>query len=444
MQKLHKFKSLVFIMLITNYGCGGGSSTYSSAITPTSKIISKVEIDSSAVILSGQGFGTKITPTPYYVNDFDTGTIGQMPADQISNLTAGQQGTIQPNIVRSGSKSLEFDYCADYNTIVWSAGRRLSSGNVVSYNGQKYMVLLNIASTSTTPDLDSINYQLGTPPYHCTNGKQQGDWIRNAIDLGAGGSDKIYVSFWVYMDKGTSTSKSWQWKGPITITSASALYYDLGSPKNLNATAAFTYYWYYDNSRWGNSAASVYYYDANTLTNKHGVTLAGSPSDALSWGKWQRLEFYAQRSSAANTADGLWRGRRLERGSDTFNYTNAITHQAGNDPWRYVVLTHAIESVYDGYVDLKVYMDDVYVDTTPARVEMCDTPTWAARTHCEIQPVTAWDPNGQMITTSSNPGSFNIDQAVYVYIVDSNGAVNSNGVKFMFIPPTKKLEAAPQ
>jgi len=75
--------------------------------------------------------------------------------------------------------------------------------------------------------------------------------------------------------------------------------------------------------------------------------------------------------------------------------------------------------------------DDVYISTganAQARVEMCNSPTWADRTHCEIQPATAWT-KGQ-ITANYNSGSFTNGQTAYVYVVDSDGIVNSNGYMF--------------
>src|SRR5690606_40526993 len=34
--------------------------------------------------------------------------------------------------------------------------------------------------------------------------------------------------------------------------------------------------------------------------------------------------------------------------------------------------------------------DDIYIDFTQARVEICDSPSWTGRTHCEIQIPQTW------------------------------------------------------
>jgi hypothetical protein len=299
----------------------------------------------------------------------------------------------------------------------------------------EYSVISAVGPSVITPDVDIVHYQAGRiagSTSFCSLNNHN-DWQRNAVDLGAGGADKIYVSAWVYLNKGASNSTSWQWKGFPTITSSNALYYDLpqGYPSTCSgstawkSTAAFTGYWYFDNSTWGNPSSGLYNYDTATCANNSGVSTTGLPSDALLWNQWQRLEFYAQRSSADGVADGIWRGQRIGKTAYNFNYTNAVTNQAGNDPWRYVVLSHAIESIYDGYLNLNLYMDDIYVDTTQARIELCDTPTWSARTHCEIQKPSAWSDTGA--TINLNQGTFANSSNVYLYAVDENGDMNTNG-----------------
>ncbi len=74
---------------------------------------------------------------------------------------------------------------------------------------------------------------------------------------------------------------------------------------------------------------------------------------------------------------------------------------------------------------LEIRMDDIYIDNTRARVEVCNSSTWAARTHCEIQIPSAW--SGTSITTTLNQGSFSGLSGAYLYVVDSSGAVNANG-----------------
>lgn len=71
------------------------------------------------------------------------------------------------------------------------------------------------------------------------------------------------------------------------------------------------------------------------------------------------------------------------------------------------------------------HADDVYVDRTQARVEVCNTATWSARTHCEIQIPSAWlDTSATVIL---NQGIFADFNNTYLYVIDADGNVNANG-----------------
>ena len=71
------------------------------------------------------------------------------------------------------------------------------------------------------------------------------------------------------------------------------------------------------------------------------------------------------------------------------------------------------------------YVDEVYVDITPARVEICNQSSWSAAhdgsgtDHCEIQSPSAW--SATSISVTFNQGSFNTEDTAYLYVVDSSG-----------------------
>jgi len=76
------------------------------------------------------------------------------------------------------------------------------------------------------------------------------------------------------------------------------------------------------------------------------------------------------------------------------------------------------------------YWDEIYIDTTRARVEIGNASTWSACTHREIQIPSAW--SGSSITVTVNQGSFADSSGAYLYVVDSDGNVNSNGYSITF------------
>jgi hypothetical protein len=72
-------------------------------------------------------------------------------------------------------------------------------------------------------------------------------------------------------------------------------------------------------------------------------------------------------------------------------------------------------------------MDDIYADNTLARVVVGNASTYASLTHRELQIPSAWSNSSIAITV--NKGSFRDNDCAYLYVIDDNGIVNSNGYK---------------
>jgi hypothetical protein len=74
---------------------------------------------------------------------------------------------------------------------------------------------------------------------------------------------------------------------------------------------------------------------------------------------------------------------------------------------------------------------EIYVDNTPARVEICNALTKAGSTHCEIQlPTNQWI-DGQL-QISVNQGSFLDGATAYLYVMDADGKTNADGYPVVF------------
>ncbi|MFA6467014.1 MAG: MopE-related protein, partial [Patescibacteria group bacterium] len=71
------------------------------------------------------------------------------------------------------------------------------------------------------------------------------------------------------------------------------------------------------------------------------------------------------------------------------------------------------------------FYDNIYIDKSIARVEIGNASTYAASSRREIQIPTTW--NNSSIQITVNPGSFTSGQTVYLYVIDSNGNVNTSG-----------------
>lgn len=76
-----------------------------------------------------------------------------------------------------------------------------------------------------------------------------------------------------------------------------------------------------------------------------------------------------------------------------------------------------------------VSFDDVYIDQTPARVELCSKSSYAAKQSqgdlCEIQIPASWSTTS--IGVNFNQGAFSSGQTAYLYVTDADGAVNPQG-----------------
>lgn len=141
---------------------------------------------------------------------------------------------------------------------------------------------------------------------------------------------------------------------------------------------------------------------------------------------WYRLEMTMLTSSAGGT-DGTYTQILYTPGSalQTDVEPNVQNWDEVGHQYDWYIFQNWAGNGIDGQTD---WMDDIFIQSgTPSRVEMCAEGTWTSRTNCDIQISTVWNANGQSITFTLNQGGFAADATVYVYVVDSAGAVNANG-----------------
>lgn len=164
-----------------------------------------------------------------------------------------------------------------------------------------------------------------------------------------------------------------------------------------------------------------------------GIDYANTHGNMKPWipDKWYRLEYMCILSDPPDASNG---------------YLNAWvdSQQAGNDPYYpipYFGQTRTSAKKFDNFMTAhmwpllsapyaEVWMDDIYVDITRARVEIGDAATWEACTHREIQIPSAWSDTS--ITVTVNQGSFENGAQVYLYVVDADGNVNAQGFPITF------------
>lgn len=157
--------------------------------------------------------------------------------------------------------------------------------------------------------------------------------------------------------------------------------------------------------------------------------------DAL--GEWHRLELYFRQSTSPEATDGrilLTTDGRIEHDLRLATWLPERPQASdeiregprfGDDPPNRLGLIGLDPSVSIG--DYVVELDDVYVDSTRARVEVCDVARWSARAGalCEIQPEASW--SAERISVRANLGAHSGGEA-WLYVVAPEGRVNEDGL----------------
>ena len=148
-------------------------------------------------------------------------------------------------------------------------------------------------------------------------------------------------------------------------------------------------------------------------------------------GSWFIEEYQMKRSSAINVQDGkvyYWVNGVRYTIEDILDWTADYPAQTYG--------TMILDEYWQTWVDAnnnvfgfpinngKVQYDDIYMDTTWARVMIGNSSMYDACTHREPLIPTTWSSGS--ITAYFNQGSFRNQESVYLFVVDSNG-LTSNG-----------------
>lgn len=150
--------------------------------------------------------------------------------------------------------------------------------------------------------------------------------------------------------------------------------------------------------------------------------------DSMSFGdrRWQHYQVVLKASSTPGAADGVL--MQYIDGQLMSNHKGIVTRTVDSH-WRDVRIGHYWAGDGDGTCSsnpgANIYLDNVYVDTSWARVEIGSHSTYAGSSHREIQIPTSWSDGSVQVRVNS--GTFKAGTQAYLYVTDSNGNVNSNG-----------------
>jgi len=139
---------------------------------------------------------------------------------------------------------------------------------------------------------------------------------------------------------------------------------------------------------------------------------------------WVTEELIFQASSALNVKNGLLQIRYdgVQKASGTILTRSSVSpaYMTRN----YVV--HGVKAAFSGWnTNNRMWVDDVYVDTTWARVMLGNAPIYSNCTNFAPQIPSGWADT--LITVSVNHGPLANLSNRYLYVIDANGNVNANG-----------------
>jgi chitodextrinase len=320
------------------------------------------------VSISGSGFGTKSQATPEAWDNFEAGVPGQ-------NIS-GKNPLVGP---------------------AWSA-----------FGGSPVYT-----SAVTRPGTESSRSGL-----HVFNRNQQ----TSSLEFN-GVHSQYYFTYWFRYDrvvnKWPRQFKPWYIDG--NVNENPQFYSGYGSPQSMASC--------------GGSDASyrTQINDSYNGVDYHGGTLYGGPGWDELVGRWVRMEVLVTESSlgVSNGSFHVW--THMPDGIRSTVSTNNVVTRSSPNHWDQLYIGFYVPNddlvtpcctsgctynytVYDN--DSNVYTDDVYIDNTPARIEIGNASTWDACTRREIQIPSSWSDNS--IQATINQGSFANGSTVYLFIVDSN------------------------
>jgi hypothetical protein len=274
-------------------------------------------------------------------------------------------------------------------------------------------VSLEKARTGSLKSLKSIlNSSMNNPKF----------W-KNSVGFG-GANSKIFISLWVRWEWPVWSGGTQYEPTQIKAWRVSATVEDSG---NVVYPAINAFNWIQSDYSYTWTTYSNTYYGGSSDTH-------GFSNDWLIDGQWHNYILQVDQGTAGN-ADGAFYAWLSKEGNVynlvSYSGTGKMIIDATGDYIDAIKIDNYLDANNQDLIDAgeiltsTLYWDDIYIDNSWARVEIGDASTYDNCTHREVQIPSAW--TDTEITASVNSGSFPIGETVYLYVVDSNGVVNTSG-----------------
>jgi hypothetical protein len=173
----------------------------------------------------------------------------------------------------------------------------------------------------------------------------------------------------------------------------------------------------------------------------NGETALGNARGEITLGKWHQFQFEYLENSVREASDGQFRmwfdGTLVQDRNDLvtredFDLLKRPRVIGFDNSWH---PEDPLADVPDPSDDRpnNFLIDDIYVDTSWARIELADAPLYADITQTELQPLLAsWSPTSASFRL--NQGSFSPGSTAYLYLTDQDGNVNTLGFPVRIVP----------
>lgn len=330
--------------------------------------ITGTSTNGSIITVTGTGFGAN-GPTIELYDEFESGTIGN-----VISLTAGS---------------------ATINEWSGSNGSGLTTyTNEWSHSGTKSMKNNWDTPTAEPGNQMQLDFSDATEIFYSfwtmvPSGKNVPGDTRPIVEGGGGGTNT------------PNWKMSWVWGGVFNNAHAN----EYASPVMVQSNLSTPYPLLF------------------TYNTSQGRVTGGEQGDHMTKGEWSRIDHYVK----GGVTDGILHAVETDATHGIVTKVNKIdvfTLENGY-AWNHITIPgYGRGQTTNG---VTVY-DDVYVATglgARARVEIGNASTYAASTNIQIATVTSWsDTSVQATLRQGSLANFN---GAYLYIIDANGTVNTNG-----------------
>ena len=326
-------------------------------------------------------------------------------------ISNGSEVTVAGSSFGTGATILTWDNFEAHTTGTDLAGGSLTPVTTATGNWTTFKL-----SPSTDP------VEISTTRAHGGSKSVFIDWTSETINSfgwdGKGPYSQLYISYWRYMTGTYSTSdpdnhKQFYLYGTNTCSGLNEA--PQGMPLMPQGSSTWGYYV-------NNSTSQPNYSGTNNLSSNSTYGTGNTKTWSNTSNAWNRWEFWQKINSSYSCTPGSNCDGELTYWVDATKIYERDDYKFAfcSGSWKGFRLGHMAQGMVGS---AEAWFDDVYIATSPARVEVGNASTWSACTHREIQPFTSWATGS--ISVTFNQGSFANGSTAYVYVVDSAGDISS-------------------